>query len=149
MYQDLITKIINKRKAAGMAIQPPGVISNINNMRNECRTKLLCDVPDEYIQFLTMSDGLNWNSLFIYASETMQIANTNASILGFVEANLIWQEYEPQKDFIIFGDSDLDKYVYNFTALQYQTIDRVSLEVVEEMSSFDELIASALKSVLN
>jgi hypothetical protein len=149
MYQNLLTKIINKRKAERTAIQPPITANSTNNLKKEARARLFYDVPEDYIRFLRITNGFNWNSLFIYASETARIDNTNASIIGFVEANLIWQEYEPHKNLITFGDSSLDKFVYNFKASQYQIVDRVSLEVVGDVSCFDELIANALTSTLN
>jgi hypothetical protein len=50
--------------------------------------------------------------------------------------------------FVVFGESDLDLYVYEPTNNKFSARDRISLDEAESYSSFDDLIMEALRKHL-
>jgi hypothetical protein len=128
----------------------PHVAVNSAGLRNSAspsvENQLNCTLPDGYIEFLSITNGLKWNGLQIFASETMPIVGcADVKILGFVDLNLIYRENEDCLDLLFFGESGIDSYVYCISAKQYQILDRVSLSLTETFDSFEMLIYEAFQ----
>jgi len=151
IYQRYLDEIVawHKRRGRVGGVQPPCSTDAVERLRFESRVELFCDVAAEYIDFLRISNGVAWNGLHIYASETGPLAGyedrIDRYIDGFVDANLEWREYEPHKDYLYFADSSISLYAYNLVEARYEIQDQCSMDVVEVLPSFDHLIASALR----
>jgi hypothetical protein len=92
---------------------------------------------------------LNYNGLFIYASETVPVVGSrSATIQGIVEANLGWRDYEPHAAYLIFGEGNMDLYVRHLPTGRFQVVDRVPGNLIETHPSFDQLLAAALRAHL-
>jgi len=112
-------------------------------LSSRAKAELSAEVPQGYVDFLRVTDGLNWNGLFIYSSH-----DTDDYDHGFVETNLNWRNYEINDDLIYFADADINSYVYSLRAGEYQILDRPSMDVYGSFKTFDEMIAEALKNCI-
>ena len=149
-YEEFLKEIAKEKCKYSESMQPSSTIKQIARLRKNTLEKLSEELPDEYIDFLYITNGLDWNGLLIYASDTFPIVGyKDRFIPGFVETNLFNREEDKScKDLLFFGCSGIDAYVLKLTTRKYQILDRVSLDITETFLSFDELIFEAIKSHL-
>ena len=150
MYQELLREVAEAQSKYGERKQPPGHPERLARLRERVREELAAEVPPEYEAFLREQDGLNWNGLFIYACEPSEVAGASADahIEGFVEANLAWRDDEHMRDYLVFGEGNMDLYVRHLPTGEYRTIDRVPGNLIETHPSFEAMLAAALKAHL-
>jgi hypothetical protein len=102
---------------------------------------------EEALDFLRVTDGLNWDGLFIYASASDSVDGNPAVLIhSFVVDNLDWRSYERRRNCLIFADSDISLYALNLVIGRYEVQDRSSGTVME---TFDVLITEALRLCLH
>lgn len=149
MYEQLLTQVGAEQARYGERSQPPCTEERLERLRRRARQELGAEVPEEYAAFLRTQDGLNHNGLFIYASETSPVNGApDATIEGFVEANLGWRDDEFFKDYLVYGEGNMDLYVRHLPTGDYQTIDRTPGNLIGTHPSFEQLIAAALQAHL-
>ncbi len=150
MYQDLVARIAAERKAGlGSDIQPPATEASLAHLRQRTRDELSAELPKGYLDFLRMTDGLNWEGLFIYASDRNPVVGKPTIFMhSFVEDNLDWRSYEKRKNYLIFADGDISLFVYNLVEKRYELQDRSSGTVLSTYDTFDAMITEALKTTL-
>lgn len=145
-YHQFLERIAQEQQGFQQSMQPPCNPQKLIQLKEQVENQLNCTLPDGYIEFLSITNGLNWNGLQIFASETMPIVGyTDGKIPGFVDMNLLYRENEDCLDLLFFGESGIDSYVYCISAKQYQILDRVSLSLTETFDSFEMLIYEAFQ----
>jgi len=105
--------------------------------RNFAQTLDLVD----YLGFLGITNGLNFDGLFIYS---IDIKDEN----NIFDANEIFWENEDQKKFLFFGDDSISWFCLDTTNKQYYILDKPSGSIIEFFSTFSEIIDKALASVV-
>lgn len=150
MYQESLDKIAEEQKEYDLSLQPPASAEQIEDLESATKEELNVELPEAYKVFLKKTNGLNYNGLFIYATEMVEISGMEDEFInGFVDENLLHREVvEDFNDLLIFADGNLDFYVYQISKDEYQTRDRASLDITQKFSSFEELITEALNSHL-
>lgn len=151
MYQDLVARIAAERRADyGSDIQPPATEEALLRLCRRTRDELGAELPEGYLDFLRLTDGLNWEGLFIYASDRNPVVGKPTVFMhSFVEDNLDWRSYEKRKNYLIFADGDISLFVYNLVEGRYELQERSSGTVLSTFDTFDGLITEALKSCLH
>ena len=151
MYQDLIARIAAESKADyDSDIQPPATEEALRRLRQKTRDELGADLPEGYLNFLRVTDGLIWNGLFIYSCEKAPIVGDPGEFMHpFVETNLDWRSYEPHKNYLFFADGEISLFVYNLAAGRYEIVDRPSETLISTFDTFDGLITEALRQRLH
>ena len=146
MYQDLVKQIAGEMKRFGMTQQPACSPNDIETLKRNAVHKLECAVPDGYLAFLSVVNGLDWNGLVVYASQPSLIVGfTDRFIEGFVEGNLTYRDFEPLKGHLIFADDGDALFTYQISTSKYQVLTSVSLSLLESFDTFDELLCKALQ----
>jgi hypothetical protein len=146
MYQQLLDEHVTWREASGLKLQAPATPEQIKTVFRRAREELGCDLPAEYAEFLNRTNGFSSNGLVLYASELTAIAgHTDRFIEGLVEANLAWRENPEHSALVFFGEGDISRYVLNCKNSRYQVLDYQTDTLIEEVSSFDQLLFSALR----
>jgi hypothetical protein len=145
-YHQFLEIIAQEQQEFQQSMQPPCNPQKLIQLKEQVENQLNCTLPDGYIEFLSITNGLEWNGLQIFASETMPIVGyTDGKIPGFVDMNLLYRENEDCLDLLFFGESGIDSYVYCISTKQYQILDRVSLSLTETFDSFEMLIYEAFQ----
>ena len=145
MYQQILAEVAAVQARYGEQRQPPCPDERLADLRRRAHDELGAEIPDEYLAFLRMQDGLNHNGLFIYASETARVVGTaGATIEGFVDANQGWRADEHFTHYLIFGEGNQDLYVRHLPTGAYQVIDRVPGNLVATHPTFEQLLTAAL-----
>jgi hypothetical protein len=149
MYYGILEEIRKQRKDLGLSNQPPASPRLLSTLRDRAQDELGAPVPEGYVRFLSLSDGLVWNGLELYANETVPLAGySDHFVQGFVDANLAHRDVKACRDLLIFGEANIDLYAYNIHHARYLILDRTSLDVTEEPSSFEDLLRKALEAHL-
>ena len=120
------------------------------------KSQLSYVLPAEYLELLAMHDGIDCNGIQLYASEPKIEDNGSGSPeylkRGFVEANLIWRDYEPNKQYAFFAESGDKLYCHNLTADKFEIVDRVTKALIYKPSSFgtfNKLLEQLLNHMLD
>jgi hypothetical protein len=141
MYQELLEQIAQERSKYSESMQPPSTPEQISELCEKASVCLGIKLPIEYINFLKLTNGLDWNGLTIYASETSLIAGyCDRYIQGVIEANQIYRQSE--------GESGMDAYIYYPDRNVYHITERISLRVINTFSSFSKMLSQLLNSLL-
>jgi hypothetical protein len=149
MYQDLLREHIEDKKRYGESPQAPCSPEALGRLGQRAQDELGVAVPQAYLDFLALTNGLDSNGLVIYAAETCPVVgyeDKDMRILGLVEANQLWWDSPPRKGFLAFGDSSMDVYVYDIAESKYRIISRQGIRSGEEFPSFEAMLHKALEA---
>lgn len=147
MYQEQLNEIRRWRAEHGERMQPPSTEEGLTLLRRRAAHDLGTDVPPAYLDFLRLTNGLDWNGLVIYAGHTAPIPDQPATAIeGFVDATLGWREFPAVSRLLFFGESGDRLYAYDPPSGSFQVRDRQSDSILETHPSFDSLIAAALEA---
>jgi len=149
IYQQVLNQILADAKKYGVRPQPACSAKDLADLQVQARKELGIDIPPGYAEFLRQHDGFDWNGLLIFASKTVPIIGyTDKFIEGFVDWNLGFRSAEWKNEFVVFGDSGLDLYIYEPRKKKYSARDRISLDEAESYSSFEEMLTAAFRDHL-
>jgi len=145
----VLNEIAKQRSAFGGELQAPCAPDMVQKMNIRSQTELGNDIPDEYLSFLRATNGVSWNGVSFYGCEESPISGKEGGkILDFVDTNLIYRDVESMKNYLVFGQSDMDIYVFNLSANKYQVLDKISLDEITSVSTFEELLVKAFETRL-
>lgn len=147
MYRNYLSKISALTKKYGGTMQAPASAVQLEKFVGDAKSRLRVSIPIEYIDFLQVNNGLDWNGVSIYATEAMPIQGySDRRIMGCVEANLARREVPNWKRFLVIGESGEEDYCLDLMAPQYVVVDSASTDVLEVLPSFGHLITRVLQS---
>jgi hypothetical protein len=143
MLLDLIDEIEKIKNQDGKSIMSSTNDENIKEIKEWISSNSIINPEiNEYENFLKKVNGLEFNGLVIYNANQYDKNN------GFIGANEIWQENDWEGNYLFFGDSNISWYCLDIDKHTFLELDKPSGDIVEEYSSFEEMITEALKSVL-
>ena len=145
MYQELLKRVEEEQRRFGSALQPPAAEEQIQRLLDRAREELHTEPPAEYLDFLRLTNGLDWNGVVIYASETVPIVgHPDRHISDLLEMNLNYRDDPRFEDLLVLGSNGMDIYAYRISKGIYEIIDEVPHELVETIPTFDELMTKIL-----
>ncbi|GIV89786.1 MAG: hypothetical protein KatS3mg055_2304 [Chloroflexus sp.] len=148
-YKYLLIEIDRRRRLRGKELQPACTKNQLEQLAAKVREELNTELPKDYTELLSYTNGISYNGLVIYASEKSLVQGTqDVFIPGFVEANLLHRSDSYYNDFLIFGEGNMDYYTLYLPDRLYRVIDRVPGNVIAIFPSFDELMRKALQDHL-
>jgi hypothetical protein len=149
MYRELLEQIRIRLQKRQLVPQPPCSEQQIERLREQARTELGDEVPEAYLDFLRLTDGLDWNGVEFFAADRTQTRGRRTAVIeGFVLANLGYRDVEEMREFLVFGFSGMDTYVYDKRNRDYRIQDSVSMDTYETYADFDSLMTEVLRSRL-
>ena len=96
---------------------------------------------DEYVQFVKLVNGLDFNGLIVYSIKEMDVNN-------IYNANEVWHENKNLMYYVIFSDSDTAWLCYDCDKSCFCELDKPSGTLMNTFSSFSEMMISALEQIL-
>lgn len=145
MYQQLLARVAEEKRRFGSAPQPPASEDQIQRVVENSRRDLHTDLPDDYLNFLRLSNGVDWNGVVIYGAGRNPIGNhADRSIADIVEMNLNYRDDSRFRDLLVLGSNGMDIYTYRISTDHYEIYDEVPHELIESFPTFDELMSKAL-----
>src|SRR4026209_729318 len=116
MYRELLERIADVQRRLGNAPQAPSSEAQIERLLERVRAELRTELPIEYLDFLRLTNGLDWNGVVIYASETLPITgHPDRFISGIVEMNLNYREDPRFEVLLVIGSNGMDLYTYRIS----------------------------------
>jgi SMI1 / KNR4 family. len=144
-YKCLLMEIGRDIRTMGRTLQPGCTSNQIDQLVKSVREMLGTTLPEDYIQFLSYTNGLMYNGLMIYSSqETVLQGRPDVCIWGIVEANLLHRSDPFFNDFLVFGQGNMDYYALYLPDNSYRIIDRVPGNVIDTLRSFEDLLVRAI-----
>src|SRR5713101_4320885 len=145
-YHLLLQQTAEKMKRYNLGLQAPCSKVDLERVVTRARDELGYLLPDGYVGFLSLANGLDWNGLTIFASERTPITGfPDRFIDGFIEANLAYRDYAPMKAYAVFGDDGVALFTYSITMAEYQVLTKVGLSVLKRFGTFTELLTRAMQ----
>ncbi len=139
--QSKITSLRNGLDEADMFLGAAATNEDIRSLEAKCASELQATLPEQYLDFLRVYDGLVSGGVFIYSSRPHKFPDSESYSHAFVDQNLIARDLDFMSEFLIFGESDMDIYVLEIASKTFQVRDRQAIDnVFEEFQCFDGLL---------
>jgi len=123
----------------------PATEKEIQLFTDEVKKKFGFDLPEEYIDFLKVMNGYEFNGFVIYGvDERLLEKKPDEHINGFIELSEILYEVEDPKQYIFIGEDNISLYVYDLVRKKYIIIDNPGGGEMEYFDRFDEIITKLL-----
>jgi len=149
MYKDLLKRVAEEQRQFGSSLQPPITEEQLQLLVMSASKELRTELPGEYINFLRLTNGLDWNGVVVYAGDTTAITgHPDRSIPGIIEMNLNYRDDPRFEDLLVLGSNGMDIYTYRISSGGYEVYDEVPHELMEIFPTFDELMTRALSRSL-
>lgn len=146
---DLLAQIHEEQAQYDYTIREGAKPEDIVALVDDAKRQLAATLPEAYLEFLRLSDGLNFDSLFIYDTGSTPDRRTGKNFWqGFVFANAQWRENPENKSYLFFGASDLDLYGLDLRSGRFRQMDKMSYDLGEVYSSFDDMLTAMLQECL-
>ena len=123
----LLTKMLDDLYKANACIFKPVSEKDLRNLRMTMAKKEIPPIPSDYLQFLTLADGLIYCGLQFFG---VKEHNREASVYTYpdiLSVNENFRQYNRRKDILIVGEKDEDYIVYRPKEKVYQLMDRFDL----------------------
>ena len=123
----LLTKLLDKLYKADACIINPVLEKDLRELRMIMARKSLPPIPSDYLQFLTLTDGLIYNGLHFFGVKNH---NREASVYTYPSLLAINEDFQSRnrrKDVLIVGEKDEDFIIYRPKEKVYQLMDKMDL----------------------
>lgn len=149
--ESLLAAVRAERLQFNRRQQPPLSEAAQEVFKSRVAYTLSYELPQAYLDILSKTDGLDWNGVVLYASETRLHDDDELSVQGLLEANIqLRLAYTPDKDFIYFGESGMDAYRHNLVANKFEISDRVAGDsVFATFDTAEQLFQQLFANMLN
>ena len=149
MWKEKIELIRERRARRNRHLNEGCSQEEINMLQKEVNNKFQYYLPEDYVEFLSVINGLEYNGLVIYGiDEDLINVENNQNVTGYIDTNQIWYENEEQREYMFFADNDMSWYCYNMNKKTYMELDKPSGELEQEFDSFADMLESALENSL-
>jgi hypothetical protein len=145
MFRELLARVGDEQRRYGSALQPPSTEQQVQRLIERARVELGAELPVEYLDFLRMTNGLDWNGVVLYATETLPIVgHADRTIEGMVDANLGLRDDERFQDLLVLGSDGMHLYTCRISVPVYALYDEVPHQLVDSTDTCDGLLTRAL-----
>lgn len=149
MFQESTTQLITKVKKFKKKLQPPCSAANLAQLEKRAVAELGHSIPKAHRDFLLTMDGMNWNALVIYACQRGPlVSHPDINLEGFVDGNLLYRDFEPMNDYLVFAEDGVALYAYRISTSEYRVMLEVGITVLHSYGTFEELMDDASRACL-
>lgn len=149
----LLTELQAEFAELGDPMEAPARPAELRKLRDECEARFSYTLPSAYLELLGLHDGLACNGIQLYASEAVveptESGRPKYLKRGLVEANEVWRDFEPNRDYIVFAESGSDLYQHNLAANRFEVADRVGRTVFNSFATAEELFELLFNHMLD
>ena len=144
-WKAALSRILDQMKSFNLKSQSPCSLENITTLDKAMIDHGFGRLPEAYMEFLEVVNGLDWNGLVIYASQRSAISGcVDRYIDGIVDANVCLQDVDIMKDRVAYAEDGTVYYPMHLHKQRFETILCVGGSVMEVHASFSAMLNSAL-----
>lgn len=141
MIKDKILEIAKILEKYGQSVLNSATEEEINKFQTWAINEYGSINIDEYVYLVKLANGLNFNGLVIYSIKKDLEEN-------IYNSNEIWHENENLKSYLFYADADIAWYCFDTINGVFCELDKPSGEVMQTYETFNDMIGSALDSVM-
>ncbi|BEU01366.1 hypothetical protein OAG1_01660 [Agarivorans sp. OAG1] len=147
--QQLLEKIRSIASEWGEVLEPPATDIEVIELVGTVRSLFSIELPKEFLSFLKLVNGLEFNGLIIYGTKNSE-TDLNGSSLDIVEMNEVFRESlrSDELDVIIVGEDSSGILVYESSSDKFQFRDRIGIDRVDSFSSFEDMLNIEIEKVI-
>lgn len=140
---DVMTRVDNALDLCSADQNPeaPATPGQIQHAVDYARSRFDLALPTTQIAFWQRCNGMSFNGFNWYRAKG--IDSPELFISSFVDANEIYGE-TTGRDFVYYGDGELDAYLYDVGRNSFVVADRTSLSETAALPSFEALFSYVL-----
>ncbi len=136
----LLKKLLKKIYRVGAVMFHPAKEEDIRLLRVTLGRRKLPNLPADYAQFLTLTDGMLWNGMQVYGVYSHKRDSLGYTLPSLLEVNMDYLERKRGKNFLVLGNVEEDLIVYNSKEKTYQLVDKIDLQTELSLPRFFDLI---------
>jgi hypothetical protein len=147
---NLVERIATTEARYGGKMQPSCDAGEIATMSFNFKRTFGVAPPDDYIELLSLADGILFNGVEVYGSKTRPSANKKSvKIRSIFEANrsLRIDRGENMQSMVVFAYSEMDLWVYDLDTKLFKRHSH-SGDDIEKFKTFEAMITRAFESRL-
>jgi hypothetical protein len=150
-YDEYLKAVCGFFEDLGWRLRPPCPEEEIEDLRCRSRYILNAEIPEQYADFLRITNGLRCGDLNVHGSKQNDAKRPEyGTIYGFVEMTTFWrEELEYLAHYMFFAENSISWYTYNLSTRQYELLDNTCSDVMDVFPSFDALLTRAFKDSLD
>ena len=136
----LMKKLLNKLYENHAEIFKPVPEMDLRALRMQMAKDKMIPLPPDYLQFLTLTDGLLYNGLRFFGVKTHEREQSNYSFPSLLEVNKDFYSRNRRNDFLIIGEKDEDLLIYSPDKRTYQITDKLDLVADLDLPRFFDVM---------
>ncbi len=133
----MISRYLNHfRQAPGNVFFEPAVERNLNKINIELTNRNFAPIPDEYRNFLKLTDGLIFNGIEFYGCMPHYREEKEYTFPNLITVNEYYLSYDYFIRKLVIGRISENLLLYNDAEKVYTITDRINLRPILECESF-------------
>jgi hypothetical protein len=142
-------KLLEELEADASAIIPrPASEADIEECQWNLEELKLPPLPDDYIEFLQICNGIAWNGVEFHGTGRVKDNNSLfvlVDLISFAKDNAVYYEELLDLSGLLFiGRSDEDLFVFNRDRGMYEIYETTGMDVMEEYKYFENLFLATV-----
>jgi len=149
MWKKKLQEIADEKNLYGEKINDGATTEAIQRFLKEVKSELNVDLPNEYVRFLEIINGVEFNGFILYGiDQYLQNEEQNQLVNGLIDYNKIWYENEWQKQYVFLGESNISWYIYDLVERTYYQLDNPSGRKIQAFNNLEHLLVQLLSDAL-
>jgi len=145
----LMKKLLNKLYQNQAQIFKPTPEKDLQSLRIQMAKEKMLPLPSDYIQFLSLTDGLMFNGLRFFGVTAHEREKANYSYPSLFDVNKDFYARNRRKDVLIIGEKDEDLLIYSPKTKTYQIMDKMDLIADLELPRFFDLVYFFVQKIMD
>lgn len=104
-------------------------------------------IPEEYSEFLKITNGLIWNGVELYGTKAFDRELKEYSFPGIIDVNMDFMGFDALPKRLIVGRAPEELIVYSSEDKNWQCMDRIDFSVNTVYPYFKEILASFIEGL--
>lgn len=144
----MVGEVINKLKSLGAVTFPPANKEDISHIRNKLLELRFSDFPKDYIEFLSITDGLIWDGVEIYGTKSRYREDYDYTFDSVLVNNKNVIKFKYMQDRLFIGRTSENIILYCSKHKHYHAIDRLNISVKDSFDSIRDLFLCYFNNVI-
>ena len=153
----LLDEVLASKAATHDPLMPPATEAELAALQAAASAQLAYVLPAAYRELLAKTNGLDCNGMQVYGTSdlvrTDEAGRVTYERMGLVEANLLWRDFEPNRDFVFLAETGDLLYCHNLVSGKFEVVDRITNEMdnaeTDAYDTLDPLLERLFHKMLN
>ncbi len=135
----MLKDTLERLKTEDAVLPPPASALDVRRLNGHLQDQNFPAVPDSYLRFLDVTDGLRWNGVDFHG-----VRGDDDGVASLLGSNAAFARSFEMDGVLLLGRGDEEFYLYDADTKEFCVIDAQDLEELETFSSFDALFEDVI-----